>query len=266
MKYFPVVFILLILISLTSYVGKSQESKEIQKTLEMNKNGSVMIDTYKGSITIETWDKPEVNVVAKIEADGSGRDEEEKVRDTKIRIHGTSDRVEIETDYDQLKHHGFSLFGLFSDYNTGSLPFVHYRISMPSTARLKIKDYKSDTKISNLSSSLKMETYKGTVDIASINGAVDLETYKGDVKVEYSKYSSDCRFETYKGKIELTIPHDASFKLDADFGRRVDFDSDFDVNIKHKSRGDEYYRATVNGGGPVLEISSEKGDIRIQSK
>jgi len=266
MKYYLSSLVLFLSLLFISIAAKSQESREVRKTLEVDKDGSVYIDTYKGSITIDTWDKQEIDIVAKIEADGWGRDEEEKVRDTKIRIHGTSNKVEIETDYDQLKHHGFSFFGLFGDDNSGSLPYVHYKISMPLTARLKIKDYKSDTKIANLNSSVKMETYKGTVNIYKMDGGIDLETYKGEVSIEYAKYSDKSRFETYKGKIELTIPHDAGFQLDADLGRRADFDSDFDLNIKHKSRDNEYLRGTVNGGGPVLQISSEKGDIRIQSK
>jgi len=263
MKYF---LFLLICFAYTINFAISQDSREVVKTLEMDKDGLVYIDTYKGSIEIETWDQAKVDITAVIEADGAGRDQEEKVRDTEIRIHGSSSRVEIESDYDQLKHHGFSFFGLFGEDDSGILPLVHYKISMPSTAKLKIKDYKSDTKIRDLKSSLKMETYKGTVDIVEMDGAINLETYKGEVKIEYVKYSGDCRFKTYKGKIDLVIPHDAGFQLDADLGRRADFNSDFNLNVKHKSRDNDYLRGAVNGGGPTLEISSEKGDIRLKSK
>ena len=266
MKYSMNILILFVSLLFSAQIAFSQESREIKKTLEIDKDGLVCIDTYKGSISIETWDKSEIDIVAKIEADGWGNDEEEKVRDTKINIHGTSDKVEIETDYDRIKHYGISFFGLFGDDNSGSLPFVHYKIFMPSTARLKIKDYKSETNITNLNSSLKMETYKGTVTVKGIDGAVDLETYKGEVRIEYAKFSDESKFETYKGRIELSIPHESGFRLDADLGRRADFDSDFDMNIKHRSRDDDYYRATVNGGGPTLRIATEKGDIRIMSR
>lgn len=265
MKY-KYIFLIALIISvgnvITSY---SQETREIRKTVEMNPEGRLSIDTYKGSITIGTWDKPEVSIVAVIEADGRGKREEEKVHDTEIRIRSTSDGVEIKSDYDDLEHHGFSFFGLFHD-ESGSLPFVHYTISVPSTAQLKIKDYKSDTKITNLNSSIKLETYKGTVKVNAFEGSLDLETYKGDVAIDYSKYSDASRFETYKGKINLTIPRDAGFWLDAEIGHRADFDSDFEINIKRKSRDEEYLRADVGGGGPHLRISTEKGDIRIRSK
>jgi hypothetical protein len=265
MKYKYIFLIVFIILGGNVIPSYSQESREVRKDIEINPDGRLFIDTYKGSITIGTWDKPEVSITAVIESDGSGRREKEKVRDTEIRIRSTSDGVEIKSDYDDVEHHGFSFFGLFGD-ESGIMPFVHYTISMPSTARLKIKDYKSDTKIANLNSSIKLETYKGTVVINGFTGQINIETYKGDIKVDYAKYSDESRFETYKGKIELTLPRDAGFKLDADIGRRADFDSDFEINIKHKSRDEEYLRANVNGGGQLLRISTEKGDIRVKSK
>lgn len=265
MKTLIVIFGCLLIGLIQADRGIAQESREVHRTVDLNKDGQVFIDTYKGSITITTWDKPQVDVHATIEADGWGKYEEEKVEDTEIRFRTSPERVEIKTDYDEIDHHGFSFFRIFSGHD-GTMPFVHYNIMMPATAKLKIKDYKSDSKIQDITSSIKMETYKGTVVIENVEGPVDIETYKGDVTIDFSRYSDECRFETYKGKIDLTLPKDAGFKLDADLGRRADFDCDFDLNIKRKSRRDDYYRATVNGGGPILSIDTDKGDIRIRQK
>jgi hypothetical protein len=243
----------------------SQTSREVRKTVELKADGKVFIDTYKGSITIETWDKPQVDILARIEADPADRDREENVRETEIRINDSQDRVRIESDYCRLHNHHSSFFGLFGD-NSQILPFVHYTISMPRTAQLAIKDYKSDTKISKLQASVDLNTYKGTVNISGFEGSIDLETYKGEATVDIAKLSGSSRIETHKGKIDVTMPHDISFELVTDLGRHANLDSDFDSIVRSKRHSEESYRATINNGGPRLRINSEKGDIRLKKR
>lgn len=263
-KYLIIVEILCTIL-LANHLAFSQETKEVRKTVELNKNGEVNIDTYKGSIEIETWDKPQVDIYARVEADGWDRHNKEKVRDTEIRIEDSPDEVRIISDYNELKSHSSWFSGLF-DENSGTLPFVHYKISMPTNARLRIKDYKSESKIVNLRSSLRMNTYKGKVVVRNLEGSADLETYKGDVRVDFAQMSADTRFETYKGNIEIALPNKAAFELDADVGRKGSLHSDFETFVKSKHRYEERYRTTINGGGPLLKISTEKGDIRLEQK
>ena len=243
----------------------SQFTKDLQKTFDISKNGRLDIDTYKGSITVQTWDEPRITIDATVEADGRSRYDREMVDETEIRINASSDRVDIRTDYGRKRRSGFSFFGIFGD-ESGNLPFVHYKISMPATAKLKIKDYKSDTKITNLSSFLRINTYKGSVVVEEIDGLVDIETYKGDVRIDFTTYSGNCSFETYKGRIELLLPKEAGFRLEADLGKRSELTSEFDLSKRRKSRGDDYFRTNVNGGGPDLSVKTKKGCIRLYEK
>jgi len=257
---------LVIVIIVFSAAAYCQMSREVKKTVELNKDGEVFIDTYKGSITITTWDSPQVEILARIEADPGDHDRNENVRDTEIRIDDSPSRVRIKTDYDRLHNHRSWFFGWFDD-NSMILPFVHYTISMPRTAQLTIKDYKSDTKISNLNAPVDLNTYKGTVNIIGLDGAIDLETYKGEVTIDLTKLAGSSRIETYKGRIDVTMPRDGGFDLNTDLGRRANLDSDFDTIVRSsRHRDDESYRASINGGGPRLLISSEKGDIRLKKK
>jgi hypothetical protein len=232
----------------------------------------VTIDTYKGSITVTTWEKAEVEIYAKIEADEafmSRRSGEEKVRDTEIRIDNSSREVSIKSDYDHLKRHS-SFWGLFDD-DAGNLPYVHYTIKMPRTAALKVKDYKSETSVTDLKSDISLNTYKGVVKISGVEGGVDLETYKGDVRVEYVALGRLNHFETYKGEIEIVIPRKSGFELDADVSSKGDLRSDFNVQERFqssKSRRDrnrnKEFRGAVNGGGPVLRLETTKGTYRLR--
>ena len=255
MKRFAAILFLLVLsgILLTT---QAQNKKEIDKTFSLNKNGVVEIDTYKGSINITTWDKAEVKIHVEIEPDGWGRDEKDKVEATEIIFRNSATSVSMKTDYDE--HSSF--WG-----NSGNNPLVHYTITMPKTAELEVDDYKSDTDITGINADIFFETYKGSVIIKDLVGSIDLETYKGEVEVEFIEIKKDSKFESYKGRIDVILPSDAKFSVDADMGKKGDFDSDFDLNSNRRRRSydDEYVRGDVNGGGPYIEFSTYKGDLRL---
>ncbi|HEY4611731.1 MAG TPA: DUF4097 family beta strand repeat-containing protein [Bacteroidota bacterium] len=249
----------------------AQASRDIKKTVALDADGRVSIDTYKGSITITTWDKAEVSIEAKIEADEDNwfdrDDQEDKVRDTEIRIDGSGSEVRIKSDYDRLKHRHRDFWSIFEG-DVGTLPFVHYTITMPKTANLKVKDYKSESSVTDVKGDIEFNTYKGEVRITGVEGGVDLETYKGDVRIEYVSLSRSNRFETYKGEIEIVVPRGKGFELDADMGGRGDLQTDFNVEERYRSRRDRdrrgQYRSDVNGGGPRFSLETYKGTYRLR--
>jgi len=254
---------------LVSALVFSQETREVRKTVPLNRDGRVSIDTYKGSVKVETWEKSEVEIVATIEAEDWGRYSDDKVRETEIKISDSPGSVRIQTDYDGIRKRSGSFWGIFNG-DTGSLPYVHYVIKMPSTAALRIKDYKSEVDIRNLAARIDLNTYKGSVDVTGLSGAMDLETYKGTCRIEFSSFPSASSFETYKGDIDLVFPQSAGFTLDADLGRRGDFDSDFSLassrTSRSRSKNRSSYDGDVNGGGPTLRLRTDKGNFRVLHK
>jgi len=145
------------------------------------------------------------------------------------------------------------------------LPFVHITIKMPATASLTIQDYKSDTKLAGLKADLKIRTYKGTVAVQDQDGAVDLETYKGEVSIAFAALAKPVTLETYKGDIRLRLPSSAGFELDADLGRRGDFDTQFEMATRSGGMHDRVH-GTINGGGPKVSFETDKGSLRIEKQ
>lgn len=242
--------------------SQASDAKEVHRTLPLDPDGRLQIHTFKGSITIKTSAAAEVQISARIEPDGDDRWEREKVQETQIRISGGGRSVEVKSDYDEVRHHRF--LGLFGG-DDGSLPFVHYTIVMPATARLEIEDYKSETKVSDLKGDLKLETYKGGVTVTGLEGAARIETYKGDIHVDFTRFVRASRFETHKGRFEVGLPRDSRFDLDADMGRRGDLESDFAIAMRTIRSNRQEMRGTVNGGGPQLRFSAYRGSLRLRS-
>ena len=242
------------------------DAKEVRKTVDLAADGRLAIDTFKGSIEVSTWDRPQAEIVARVEPDDSdsSRRQAEKVAETEIRIEGSGASVRVKSDYDRVRTH--LLFPWFG--HSGTLPFVHYAIRMPRTARLEIHDYKSRTRIAGLAAELEMKTYKGEVEIREMDGPVRLETYKGEVHAEYARFARS-EFETYKGSIEVSVPRQTAFSIDADLGRRGDLRNEFGgvERALTSRRWDHRIRdAKVNGGGAALTLRTSKGDLRIRAR
>lgn len=251
----------LLLLLLTTAPVTAQSEKTIRDTFDLNANGLLTVDNYKGSITVTTWDRDVVELEVVIEAD----EDDELVESTEILIEGNARRLRLETDYDEAKRNrrGWSPFG----NNSYSLPFVHYTIRMPRTAELVIDDYKSEIDIRALEANLELETYKGSVEIREHVGGVELETYKGDVYVQFDDMTDDSAFETYKGDIDIDIPEDAGFDLDAELGKRGDLDIDFSLrDLRRRYDDDTEYRGRINGGGPQLLLETYRGQYRIRTR
>ena len=234
----------------------AQHTRTVNKTLPLNPDGILTVDTYKGSIRVTTWDRAEVQVDARIEADAGGAS---LVEDTEIRFDGNAHRLTLETDYDAVEERREQ-----EKRDRFSLPFVHYTIRMPATAALRIDDYKSDIDVDGLRAGLRIETYKGTVNVRDLDGDLQLETYKGDAEVTFARLRGDSAIDTFKGSITLRLPPDAGFSLDADLGRKGDLDADF--RLPEIRREDRAYRTDIHGGGPRLRLETHKGTFRLDTR
>lgn len=241
--------------------------KEKNGTLPIGKDGRVQLETYKGTVKISTWDRAEVQLRARIEADEHCSDDEEKVADTEVDFETRGSGVRIRSNYDRLRHSwsGGWWGGWFGGACRGNLPLVHYEITVPATAAVAVKDHKSRLEIAGLAGDLRLDTYKGEAKVTGLTGALDLETYKGDVRVE-SSAAKEIRAETYKGEVTLILPKNADFDLDAELGRRGDLRSDFSLTSTVRRDHDRKMRAVVGRGGPRVDLETYKGTFRLEAR
>jgi hypothetical protein len=254
----------LAILAILSASSALAQSREVRRTIDLDRDGRVIIDTFKGSIDVQTWDKASVEVVAKIEADPSGDDQEDRVERTAIRIYGSGRLVEIESDYSDADYHSGGFFGFFFGGGTIVLPYVHYDLKIPRTAKLDIDDHKSEIRIRSLEGDLTLETHKGHAVIDRFSGGARIETHKGDIRVDFASLTRPSNFETHKGEIEIYVPAHASFRLRGDLGEDARLDSEFAM-ITHSFGDDERVEAEINGGdGPEIWIETHKGTIRLR--
>jgi hypothetical protein len=234
-------------------LGASDETREIRKTLPLSAQGRVAIDTYKGLIQVSVWDQAQVELTVRIEPDGWGSSDRELVRDTNIEIDSRADTLRLKTHYPK---------GRMSWLGTYSNPIVKYILRMPRTARLEIKDYKSDIQIDGLAAALDIDTYKGEVRVnRQDGGAVHVKTYKSEARVEFTHITDRMSFESYRGSYDILVPREARFDIDSNLGRRGSLRTSF-ATVRPASSAGGYSR--VNGGGPILSLKGYRPTVHLR--
>ncbi len=231
------------------------DSKTVDKTLPLPSTGSVSIETHNGSVTVNTWDRPEIQIHAVIEMNsgfGSSDADRRRFSDTRVNIIGSGDTVSIKSEYPP------------SNWTNGANPEIHYTISAPRTARWSVRTHNSRVAVHDLHAALSVTTHNGQIDVSGLAGALDLDTHNGQVRVQFASLTGASSVDTHDGDVELVMPAASRFNLQtsAHNGR---VQSDFAVTTRTIGRRDAHVDGAVNGGGPTLRLTTHNGNFRLRA-
>lgn len=284
-----VVLLLGLLVSLVPS-AHAQTSRTVDRSFDLASDGTVTLDSYKGRIDVQAWDRDQVRVSVTIEGK-----KQENVDDTRIRFESDTDRLEIETDYDELEDDQ-KLFGLF---RIGSIdrPSTDYTLTVPRRATLAVDTYSAATTVAGLGGELRFDaysasltverligplradTYSGSVEVGRAEGPIEADTYSGHLQadsiagaVRFSTYSGsatlafatladDCSFDSYSGDVTVTLPANA--------GAVVETEEDAletDLPVRLEQIGDDRIRATIGDGGPRLRFDTYSGSLSVKGR
>ena len=144
---FPL-FLLAVALAIALSAHAAEPSKELRKTIPLGPDGRVEIETYKGSVEVAAEERADVVVEARVIPDRNCGDERawaDWVDRTEVRIDSGPNSVRATSDYGRLESYHRGFLGWCT-----ARPFVEYRIRMPRTASLAIKDYKSKIDVGRL--------------------------------------------------------------------------------------------------------------------
>jgi hypothetical protein len=103
-------------------------------------------------------------------------------------------------------------------------------------------------------------TGSGSIELKNVSGGVKADTGSGDVKLSGSP-KSDWRVRTGSGSVELWAAERAAFTLDASTGSG-DVKTDREMVVQG-SIEKHHVSGKINGGGPIVRVSTGSGDIRV---
>lgn len=251
-------------------LGQPTTPDVIQDTVGLAADGTVEIsDSHEGIITVTTWDR---NQVAYRVTSASGED---SGMVSTVSISHTDQQFSIDQDGASWS---LNIPGLLriSPGGDGDLS-VHYRVTIPTTAKLKIDDFGSTIEVSDLSANLELETHQGDAVIDSVNGMLNLDTHAGritatnirgglaldthagDVSVSFQDFSAPSTAETHSGTLQFFLPRETGFTVQTDLGT-----TDLTVNEAFGTPSTNGDDRIFNGGGPTLTLDAFAGTIALR--
>lgn len=106
-----------------------------------------------------------------------------------------------------------------------------------------------------------VDTGSGSSELRGVAGALRADSGSGRIVVEGS-LEGDWRLDTGSGSITVDLPDDAAFDLDAEsHSGGITIDHPLTVQSKLSRR---HVRGEVRGGGPLLQIDTASGRIRVR--
>lgn len=257
------------------------------KTLQVNGNANLKVNTGSGYIHITPGPDGSVHVIGHVHSNalgwlggGSGSPE---------------DRVRHITDNPPIEQEGNTIaIGQHTRFQNVSIDYV---ITAPRGTAIDADTGSGDMNISNLGGPLQADTGSGTIEANDLAGDVELHSGSGDIRagmngVHYVKAEtgsgnihlqgvtgglyahtgsgdvevggqpgSEWKLSTGSGNVTLNTGSSARFSLDASTGSG-DVHSDPPLTT-HGSTDRHHITGDINGGGPTVRVETGSGDVRI---
>jgi hypothetical protein len=116
-----------------------------------------------------------------------------------------------------------------------------------------------------LTGPVKLITRSNEVHLEDVSGEVDVENRNGLVAIRPKIPLGNIDVTNVRGGVELDLPANAGFRLDAESkDGNIDV-SDFSINVDN-NRKDATARATVGKGGPDIRLRTDRGTIQIRKQ
>jgi DUF4097 and DUF4098 domain-containing protein YvlB len=208
--------------------------------------GEIEITTANGSISAQQIESPG-NLI---------------VKNSFGEIHlgnATSEMLNVENHNGDIQVEASKITGPLKVSST----FSSISVTETSATEYTLKTNNGELTLDGASGRLDLENRDGAITILNAERSIlNLSTNNG--KVSFSgtlDAGSEQRIENRFGDIDLTIPESSAFNfsLSTQFGK---INSELPLTIAGEI-SDTKWSATLNGGGPLIQVSTNNGDIHI---
>ena len=182
-----------------------------------------------------------------------------------LSLNGRMDDVTIEKVQGSVRLSG-DFFGTTRLANIASS--VQFRSSRTDMEMAKLDGElvldSGDLHASSLAGPTRVVTKAKDIRLDDFTGNVHIEDNNSDIELTPGKLPlGNIQITNHHGRIQLVLPANAAFQLDA-HATRGEISSDFSgLNVENRTH-DARATGTVGNGGPQIQLSTERGDIEIR--
>jgi len=216
-----------------------------EKSIALQATGVFHLENVNGRVSIEPWNREEVQIEAEKAASS-----QEALDEIKIEIEGEGQRIDVKTR--------FPRGGLFG----GGGGRVDYRIRVPVRASLDLRTVNGEVRVERMDGSVRASTVNGGVKVYELAGPVDASTVNGSIHAGYRKPVEDGRhnFSTTNGSVTIEMPGAAG-----DFEAHTvngGISTDFPLQVSGKI-GPRRLKGRLGSGRATFQIRTVNGGVKL---
>lgn len=269
-------FIVAILAALVAPCAGADNAEDFHQQVSLVSGGSLTVENGRGDVSIEGWDKGEMQVDAHKIFEGDAAERDRWMSETKILVEGDEHHRSVKVEYPNDLFHGWG--------GWHGRRAVNLTIHVPRQVNAELKTDRGHVTVQRIAGKLDIGSDRCDLDINRLDGELRVRADRGDIKVresairsgirlsldrgsadiELQRFAGDSDLQVSRGDISLTLPKNAAFLLDAERTRRSSFHTDFAV-LQRGSFGGDNIRGDVNGGGPTLRLRADRGGVSLHS-
>lgn len=268
--------------------GHSDRFKaDFHQTYPLKAGNRVSLENTNGGVEITGWDQETVDVTAVRYAAT-----EDLLQQVKIDVTAGTDAVRIRTVRPLDRNRGG--WGVKYTIRVPRKTEIDRLESTNGSLRLeslagpaRLRTTNGSVKLNAIDGVVKAETTNGSITADDLRGGIEAESTNGSVRINLASVmdAGAIRLETTNGAIELTAAKLAgnpihcdttngsiTLRLPTDVKAQVKgrtsnsrIHSDFDIAGEFDSKR-RSVDGTINGGGPLIELSTSNGAIRIEKR
>jgi DUF4097 and DUF4098 domain-containing protein YvlB len=110
---------------------------------------------------------------------------------------------------------------------------------------------------------LTVNTATGTVEVENVQADTSIQTVTGPIELKMNTLKQDVDLQTNSGDLKVSLPDTASFSMTIESPTNKP-DIEFDLRDEHQQQ--DTLSGTVGQGGPLLNMKTQTGHIKLQKK
>jgi len=242
--------------------GGKEFTEPFNQTLPLKAGDSFSLKNTNGFVKVTTWDRNEVEISAKKVA----RRREEDLNRVKIEVEAFGSAVRVDTIYEKFRN-----LRVHVDYEVRVPEGVILETIRSTNGDVELAGRFADVKAGTTNGDIRIEggegrielhTTNGSIRARNINGTVDAGTTNGSIYLDLAEVKNDIKAGTTNGSVNLKLGGSVNAELRArttNGGLTVDFPVTIQGTISSRHR----IEGRIGSGGPLIDLHTTNGAIRI---
>lgn len=211
--------------------------------------GALEVDAGpNGGIEVVGWDRDEIRVIARIQANGEDEAAARRVAgEVNVRV---ADRIEAD--------------GPRARRRDGEHWSVSYQIQVPRGTRLALEASNGGIRLDGLSGDVDAVTTNGGLSVRGGAGRIRGQTTNGGIRVELTGRTwagAGLDLRSTNGGVTIRVPDGYSAELQAG---TVNGGMDLDFPVTVQGRVNRTIRTTLGQGGPLIRAMTTNGGVSLE--